>query len=75
MERLKKSIEKFRGRKEIIMDDKIVAICAITVLCCFGTWQMAGEGVAIIASGVSAIAGLAGYSMAKVKKGGSDEAK
>jgi len=50
------------------MDDKIVAIVAITILCCFGAWQMAGEGVAIIASGVSAIAGLAGYSAVKSKE-------
>ena len=50
------------------MDDKIMAIVAITIMCCFGAYMMAGEGVAIIASGVSAIAGLAGYSAAKKER-------
>ena len=49
------------------MDDKIVAILAIMVICCFGVWQLEGEGATIIASGITGIAGLAGYTIAKEK--------
>ena len=47
------------------MDDKIIAIIAIAAMCCFGTWMIESDGVAIITGGVAAIAGLAGYTAAK----------
>ena len=50
------------------MDDKIAAILAITIICCFGAWHVESGATAIIASGITGIAGLAGLTMAKEKK-------
>jgi len=58
-----------KDNRGVNMDDKIVAIVAITVLCCFGVCVVKTGAAIMVASGISAIAGLAGYSAAKNKGG------